>query len=54
MLGYVEFVRDEWLRHLLTWQEESGCFKMPKEQLYTNRKLLVEEELPGMHYYITY
>ncbi|XP_068217907.1 uncharacterized protein [Palaemon carinicauda] len=44
MLGYVEFLRRDWLVGIFKWQRDSGCFPPAKQS--TGRKLLVEEKLP--------
>ncbi|XP_071535076.1 UPF0764 protein C16orf89 homolog [Panulirus ornatus] len=46
MLGYVEFLKRDWLRGIFEWQSESGCFPTTKPLLTIGRKLLVEEKLP--------
>ncbi|XP_045616513.1 UPF0764 protein C16orf89 homolog [Procambarus clarkii] len=44
MLGYVEFLKRDWLIGIFQWQRESGCF--PATEPYIGRKLLSEEKLP--------
>jgi hypothetical protein len=34
LLGFMEFLHNDWLRQILTWQRPSGCFgTMPKSSL---------------------
>lgn len=44
MLGYVEFLRRDWLLGIFKWQSDSGCFPSSKQPI--GRKLLMEERLP--------
>ncbi|KAG7167872.1 UPF0764 protein C16orf89-like 2 [Homarus americanus] len=45
MLGYVEFLKRDWLMAIFEWQSESGCFTATKPHLTVGRKLLIEEML---------
>lgn len=46
MLGYVEFLKRDWLTGIFEWQNELGCFPATKPYLTVGRKLLTEERLP--------
>ena len=55
MLGYVEFLRRDWLVGIFGWQNESGCFMDSKKHLTIGRKLLEEERLTGkLHIYVNH
>ena len=55
-LGYMQFLHQDWLKQILSWQHEDGCFGEetlaedtddPKEEIFAQRHLLREQELSG-------
>ena len=45
LLGYKDFYRQDWLDEILTWQDESGCFKNDKYSKGTGKSMCNDKSM---------